>query len=245
MNDIIKKDDLRASIQSKIYVIRGQRVMLDFDLAAMYGVETRVLNQSVKRNIERFPEDFMFQLTKGEFDILKSQFVISKMTEIQVDENLISQNATSNIVKNQEDTFLISQIVTSKPVERRGGTQKRPYAFTENGVAMLSSVLRSPLAIQVNIGIMRAFTEFRKVATSLPNTTTDVAQLRKDFEELKLDIEDILHDQNDINESTRLQLEAIDAAILELQAEHRQKPKRKPIGFIQPKEEEEDLRRDF
>ena len=140
---------------------------------------------------------------------------------------------------------MISQIATSKPVERRGGTQKRPYAFTENGVAMLSSVLRSPLAIQVNIGIMRAFTEFRKVATSLSNTTTDVAQLRKDFEELKLDIEDILHDQNDINESTRLQLEAIDAAILELQAEHRQKPKRKPIGFIQPKEEEEDLRRDF
>ena len=97
MNDIIKREDLRAFIQSKIYVIRGQRVMLDFDLAAMYGVETRVLNQSVKRNIERFPEDFMFQLTKGEFDIWKSQ------------------NATSNIVKNQEDTFLISQIVISKP----------------------------------------------------------------------------------------------------------------------------------
>lgn len=222
MKDIVQKDDLRAFIQSKIYVIRGQRVMLDFDLAAMYGVETRVLNQSVKRNIERFPEDFMFQLTKGEFDIWKSQ------------------NATSNMAKNQEDTVLISQIVTSKPVERRGGTHKRPYAFTENGVAMLSSILRSPLAIQVNIGIMRAFTEFRKMATSLPNTTADVAQLRKDFEELKLDIEDILHDQNDINESTRLQLEAIDTAILELQVEHRQQPKRKPIGFIQPKEEEED-----
>ena len=73
MNDIIKKDDLRASIQSKIYVIRGQRVMLDFDLAAMYGVETRVLNQSVKRNIERFPEDFMFQLTKGEYEILTNE----------------------------------------------------------------------------------------------------------------------------------------------------------------------------
>ena len=89
---------------------------------------------------------------------------------------------------------------------------------------------------------MRAFTEFRKMATSLPNTTADVAQLRKDFEELKLDIEDILHDQNDINESTRLQLEAIDTAILELQVEHcqHQQPKRKPIGFIQPKEEEED-----
>ena len=244
MNDIIKREDLRAFIQSKIYVIRGQRVMLDFDLAAMYEVETRRLNEQVKRNIERFPEDFMFQLTKGEFDIWKSQNATSNIVKNQEDTFLISQIVTSNLTDNQQDGILISQIATSKPVERRGGTQKRPYAFTENGVAMLSSVLRSPLAIQVNIGIMRAFTEFRKVATSLPNTTTDVAQLRKDFEELKLDIEDILNDQNDINESTRLQLEAIDAAILELQAEHRQKPKRKPIGFIQPKEEEEDLRRD-
>ena len=187
------------TIQSKIYEIRGQRVMLDFDLAAMYGVETRRLNEQVKRNIERFPEDFMFQLTKGEFEILKSQ------------------------------------IATSKSKERRGGTQKLPYAFTENGVAMLSSVLRSPLAIQVNIGIMRAFTEFRKIATSLslPNTAADVAQLRKDFEDLKLDIEDILHDQNDINESTRQQIDAISTALAELQSkEPRQKPRRR-IGFIQ------------
>ena len=138
----------------------------------MYGVETRRLNEQVKRNIERFPEDFMFQLTKGEFEILKSQI------------------ATSNTTENQADGVLISQIATSKSKERRGGTQKLPYAFTENGVAMLSSVLRSPLAIQVNIGIMRAFTEFRKIATSLslPNTAADVAQLRKDFEDLKLDI---------------------------------------------------------
>ena len=127
-------------------------------------------------------------------------------------------------------------------MERRGGTQKLPYAFTENGVAMLSSVLRSPLAIQVNIGIMRAFTEFRKIAAtlSLPSQSADVGQLRKDFEELKLDIEDILHDQNDINESTRLQLDAISTALAELQADHRQQPKRKPIGFIQPKEDDND-----
>ena len=239
MNDIIKKDDLRASIQSKIYVIRGQRVMLDFDLAAMYGVETRVLNQSVKRNIERFPEDFMFQLTKGEFDILKSQIVISKKTDYQEDDNWKSQNVTSNLSDNQHDSVLISQNATSKPLERRGGTQKRPYAFTENGVAMLSSVLRSPLAIPVNIGIMRAFTEFRKIASSVPNTAADVAQLRKDFEELKLDIEDILHDQNDINESTRAQLQAIETTIAELQVEHRKRPKQRPIGFIQPKDDDD------
>ena len=207
MNDIIKNEDLLALVKSKIYTIRGQKVMLDFDLADMYGVETRVLNQSVKRNIERFPEDFMFQLTKGEFEILKSQFV------------------------------------TSKPIERRGGTQKLPYAFTEQGVAMLSSVLRSPLAIQVNIGIIRTFVEIRRVAAtlSLPNTAADVAQLRKDFEELKLDIENILHDQNDINESTHMQLEAISTALAELQASRSQNGtlnKRRPIGFIQPKDDE-------
>ena len=198
MKDIIKNDDLRAFIQSKIYEIRGQRVMLDFDLAAMYGVETRRLNEQVKRNIERFPEDFMFQLSKGEFDIWKSQIV------------------TSNMVENQEDIYLISQNATSKPVERRGGIQKRPYAFTE----------------------------FRKMAATLalPNTASDVAQLRKDFEELKLDIEDILRDQNDINESTRAQLEAIDTAIAELQVEHRKQAKHKPIGFVQPKEDEEETK---
>ena len=195
MNDI-------QTIQSMIYEIRGQRVMLDFDLAEMYGVETRRLNEQVKRNIERFPEDFMFQLTKGEHEILKSQI------------------ATSNSSENQNVAVSISQIATSKPKERRGGTQKRPYAFTENGVAMLSSVLRSPLAIQVNIGIMRAFTAFRHLAASLPKSdvTADVAQLRKDFEDLKLDIEDILHDQNDINEETRAQLDAISTALSELQS---------------------------
>jgi hypothetical protein len=189
--------------------------MLDFDLAAMYGVETRRLNEQVKRNIERFPEDFMFQLTKGELEILKSQIVTSNVADNQDDSNWKSQIATSNFVKM--------------------GLRKPPYAFTENGVAMLSSVLRSPLAIQVNIGIMRAFTEFRRMASTLalPNTAKDIAQLRKDFEDLKLDIEDILHDQNDINESTRMQLENITLALSELQAkEPKQKPRRR-IGFIQ------------
>ena len=224
MENNIQKEDLLALVKSKIYTIRGQKVMLDFDLAAMYGVETRTMNQAVKRNIERFPDDFMFQLTKGELMILKSQIATSNSTDIQ------------------SDRVLMSQSVISKPVEKRGGTQKLPYAFTENGVAMLSSVLKSTLAIQVNIGIMRAFTEFRKIATtlSLPSQPADLTQLRKDFEELKLDIEDILHDQNDINESTRAQLEAISTALAELQAEHRQQPKRKPIGFIQPKEDDND-----
>lgn len=195
--------------------------MLDFDLAQMYGVETRVLNQAVKRNIERFPEDFMFQLTKGEYKILKSQIVISNIRENEIVSTLTSQNV---ILKNG-----------------RGKHSKYiPYAFTEQGVAMLSSVLRSPLAIQVNISIIRVFVEIRRMTTSQAshNTAADVAQLRKDFEELKLDIEDILHDQNDINESTRTQLEAISTALAELQMEHRKQPKRRPIGFIQPKEDD-------
>ena len=219
------------AIQNKIYEIRGQRVMLDFDLAEMYGVETRALNQAVKRNIERFPEDFMFQLTKGESEILTKQI-------------LKSQETTANTENMSEENNLISQIVISRFLDKTeakqdtgwGGSRKLPYAFTENGVAMLSSVLRSPLAIQVNIGIMRAFTEFRKIAASLqiPDSATDVAQLRKDFEELKLDIEDILHDQNDINESTRIQLDAISTALAELQSKE-PKP-RKKIGFIQEEE---------
>ena len=195
------------SIRQKIYQIRGQRVMLDFDLASMYGVETRALNQAVKRNIERFPEDFMFHLTKGELEILRSQ--------ISTSDNWTSQIVTSNFAKM--------------------GLRNPPYAFTENGVAMLSSVLRSPLAIQVNIGIMRVFTEFRKIATSipLPDKTADIAQLRKDFEDLKLEIDDILHDQNDINESTRAQLDAISEALAELQAKEPRQKARRRIGFIQ------------
>ena len=98
---------------TEIYTIRGQKVMLDFDLAAMYGVKTGRLNEQVKRNIERFPEDFMFQLTKGELEILRSQIVISKMPENQVDGNMKSQNATSNLADNQHDSILISQIATS------------------------------------------------------------------------------------------------------------------------------------
>ena len=217
-------DELQI-IQSKIYVIRGQRVMLDRDLASMYGVETKVLNQAVKRNIERFPEDFMFQLTKGEYEILTSSI-------------LRSQIVTANIEDDKGDSNLRSQIVTAKEFTM---SRTLPYAFTEHGVAMLSSVLRSPLAIQVNIGIIRAFVEFRRLTKSLPTPTTyeDIAQLRKDFEELKLDIEDILHDQNDINESTRAQLDAISTALAELQANRPDNKPRRPIGFIKPKDDED------
>lgn len=197
-------------IQSKIYELRGQRVMLDFDLASLYQVETRVLNQAVKRNIERFPDDFMFQLTKGEWEILKSQIV------------------TANPIENEEVKTLPSQIVTAKSIAKQ---RFQPYAFTENGVAMLSSVLRSPLAIQVNIGIMRAFVAFRHLATQpLPDSN---AELRKEIQAIRDEMEEILADQNDINEMTSAQLDAISTALAELQSDKSRlaaKPRR-PIGF--------------
>lgn len=143
-------DRKNISIENLIHNIRGQKVMLDSDLAMLYGVETRALNQAVKRNIRRFPDDFMFQVTKEEWNALRSQFVTL--------EDLKSQNVISNLSENQQEGILISQFVTSKPIERRGGTQKLPHVFTRNGIGMLSSVLRSETAADVNIRIMRAFT---------------------------------------------------------------------------------------
>ena len=121
-----------SQIETMIFSLRGTQVMLDSDLATLYGVETRTLNQAVKRNLSRFPEDFMFRLTKTEFENLKSQFVTS----------------SGNNEENNPDSGW-------------GGTRKLPFAFTENGVAMLSGILRSPIAIEANIRIMRAFTSMR------------------------------------------------------------------------------------
>jgi ORF6N domain-containing protein len=131
------------SIQNRIYEIRAERVMLDFDLADLYEVETRILNQAVKRNIKRFPKDFMFQLTRKEWHDMSSQFV---MTSAQGVEN---NNVNS------------SQTVTAYPQKRP--RTALPYAFTEQGVAMLSGVLNSDKAINMNIAIMRAFVEIRKI----------------------------------------------------------------------------------
>ncbi|GAA4733032.1 ORF6N domain-containing protein [Flavisolibacter ginsenosidimutans] len=127
------------SIQNRIYEIRGERVMLDFDLAALYEVPTKALNQAVKRNIKRFPKDFMFQLTAAEW------------------KEVWSQSATTS----SEAGSLRSQIVTTSQSSRR--SDNTPYAFTEQGVAMLSGILNSDKAIAMNIAIMRAFVEIRKI----------------------------------------------------------------------------------
>lgn len=138
--------DKLVQIQDLIYEIRGCKVMLDSDLAMLYEVETRTLNQAVKRNIERFPVNFMFQLTQEEFRTLISQNVISKNSE-----------------------------------EKRGGRQKLPYAFTEQGVAMLSSVLRSKKAIQTNIQIMNTFVQIRNFVLEHKDLTRRFKELEQYF----------------------------------------------------------------
>lgn len=195
-------DELQ-NIQSKIYEIRGERVMLDRDIAALYNVETKVLNQAVKRNIKRFPEDFMFQLSKSEFQIWKSQIVTSNSDKM--------------------------------------GLRRPPYAFTEQGVAMLSGILNTEIAIETNIKIIRAFVALRRIV-SIPNNSERIRLIEKEIEYIKSEMEDTLEIQNDINESTRAQLDAISTALAELQSSRPQivtSNKRRPIGFIQPKDEED------
>ena len=190
------KDELLV-IQSKIYEIRGQKVMLDRDLAEMYGVLTKVLNQAVKRNPDRFPEDFMFQLTNEETQNWKSQIV------------------TTNSIKM--------------------GVRRNPNAFTELGVAMLSSVLNSKTAIQINMSIMRAFVTIRHIAFTPPKD--ELQELQNDVRQLKEYIEDVFTDYNDINEDTRIQLELINKTLAELQIQKKLFNKsRNPIGFVKPKQ---------
>ena len=143
-------------IEPLIRIIRGQQVLLDSDLAILYGVETKRLNEQVKRNIERFPDDFMFQLTKVELINLKSQIATSSAIENSPRSQIVTLNTENHSLRSQNAT-----------IDNRGRHAKYlPYAFTENGIAMLSSVLRSPIAIQVNIRIMRAFTAMRQFIAS-------------------------------------------------------------------------------
>ena len=185
-------------IQSKIYEIRGQKVMLDFDLAELYQVETRVLNQSVKRNIDRFPEDFMFQLAKDEWEDISSQFVMTS--------------------RNKRPKSAL------------------PLAFTEHGVVMLSSVLRSDIAIQISVLVVRAFVAMRQLIAN-PPIDDRVEQLENQIKNVKEYIEEAFADYNDINDDTRMQLELINQTLAELQAQKSiaDRP-RNPIGFIKPEE---------
>ena len=183
-----------AVIQNKIYEIRGQKVMIDRDLAEMYGVQTKALNQAVKRNIERFPEDFMFQLTTEETQNWKSQIV------------------TTNSIKM--------------------GLRRNPYAFTELGVAMLSSVLTSKIAIQVNIGIMRAFVAVRQYLLSANNPTQEIEDLKQRVKELEESSEDTLAAINALSEDTRKELDDIYLALTELAEKKKKLPNCNKIGYV-------------
>jgi len=183
-------------VQNKIHIIRNQRIMLDYDLAELYGVETKRLKEAVRRNIERFEgDDFMFQLSDNEIaELSRTQF------------------ATLNKTRGYNIKYA-------------------PFAFTELGVAMLSSVLNSKIAIEINRGVMRAFVAIRQSLISKP--AGEVAQLQTEFSELKAYIEDVFTDYNDINEDTRMQIELINQSLAELHTDRKinLKPRRK-IGFI-------------
>jgi hypothetical protein len=146
-------------IESRIFLIRGQKVMLDADLAELYGVETGALNRAVKRNIERFPEDFMFQLTSEEFADLRCQIGIS---------NMRSQIATSNNP-------------TATPAGR-GGRRHLPYAFTEHGAIMAASVLNSPRAVETSVQVVRAFVRLRQMLSSNAELSRKLATLEKKYD---------------------------------------------------------------
>ncbi|HEY7000526.1 MAG TPA: ORF6N domain-containing protein [Candidatus Udaeobacter sp.] len=153
---------LRVQVERCIYLIRGEKVMLDYDLAALYGVDTGALNRAVKRNRNRFPQDFMFQLDADEWEVLRCQIGIS---------NTDTRGKASD---------LRFQLGTSK--SRRGGRRYLPYAFTEQGVAMLSSVLRSQRAVQVNIAIMRTFVRLRELLLSNADLARKLDALEKKYD---------------------------------------------------------------
>lgn len=189
----------QLSLQSKIHTIRNVQVMLDYDLAALYEVSTKQLNLAVKRNSERFPDDFMFQLTLEEWNALRFQF------------------KTSNT---------------------RGGRRYAPYAFTEQGLAMLSGILNSPVAIQVNIAIMRTFVAIRQSIMPL-GSNSNMKQIENKIMVLEAVSEETLAALNDLSEDTRKEFDDIYIALSEMADKQKQitKPRRK-IGYIQDTEEE-------
>ena len=186
-----------AVIQNKIYEIRGQRVMLDFDLATLYQVETRVLKQAVRRNIERFPEDFMLQLSSEEANYL------------------INIGKSQNVI----------------PPDYNVGAAGM-FAFTEEGVAMLSGVLRSKSAVQANIAIMRAFVAMRNYITTTTTVTAELAEIRAKLALLERTDEDNAEAINDLSEDMRKELDNIYQAIAALSIKTPQARKQpRPIGY--------------
>ena len=194
-------DDL-IIVQNLIYEVRGKKVMLDSDLAKLYGIETRSLKQSVRRNIDRFPEDFMIVLELDEYNALISSR---------------------------------SQIVTLNKSKRGTNAKYKPFAFTELGVAMLSSVLNSETAIQANIGIMRAFVQVREYLLAASSVSAELKELRAKVDLLQLQQEENLGAVNDLSEDVRGEIDNLYLAIAELSTrlEEKKNEPRPKIGFQQ------------
>ena len=193
-------------IQNLIYEIRGKRVMLDFDLAKLYQLETKALKQAVRRNLDRFPDDFMFTLSQEEFNRL----II----------NIRSQFVTLEAGQGKYPKYA-------------------PFAFTELGVAMLSSVLKSDVAIQANIAIMRAFVQVREYLLAASSVSSELQELRAKVNLLQLQQEENLGAVNDLSEDVRQDIDNLYLAIAELSSrleEKKTEPKPK-IGFVIPKKE--------
>lgn len=186
-------NDAVVPVQNLIYEIRGKRVMLDFDLAKLYQVGTKALNQAVKRNIKRFPPDFMFQLLPEEVASMRSQFVTAPSRNV------------------------------SAP----------PYAFTEQGVAMLSGLLHSDVAIEANIAIMRAFVRVREYLSVASSLSAEIQALKARMDLLQLQQEENMGAINDLSEDVRQDIDSLCIAIAELASkiEEKKKEPRPKIGF--------------
>jgi ORF6N domain len=197
MTQIIPQPENLAKL---VFLVRGEKVMLDTDLADLYGVEARVLNQSVARNRNRFPDDFMFQLTTAEWAALRSQTVTTS--------NPRGGKSPETVTSSLPVAGLTSQIVMSNT---RGGRRTLPYAFTEQGVAMLSSVLRSQRAVEVNIAIMRTFVQLRRLMDSNRDLARRIEAMETRYDE---------------------QFSQVFDAIKQLIAENKTRKAKRPIGFL-------------
>lgn len=192
-------------IKNKIFEIRGFRVMLDYDLAELYQVETKNLKRAVRRNIERFPDDFMFEISKNEYDSLRCNF-----------------GTLENLGRGQHSKYL-------------------PFAFTEQGIAQLSSVLNSPLAIQVNISIIRTFVAIRNYLLQQSTMSNEIEKLWTHVKSLEQQTEENLKAVNDLNDDTQYTFDEIYIALSELAKKHTEinsKP-RKRVGYVQDEEKEQ------
>lgn len=217
-------------IHNKIYEIRGHKVMLDYEIAEMFEVLTKALNQAVKRNIERFPEDFMFQLTEKEWEMMRSQFV----TASEGNSSQIVTSSESSVLRSQNVTLdedvLKSQFVTSKSMRSQIATASKkrnisalPYAFTEHGVTMLASVLRSEKAVKVSIAVVRAFISLKQYISDRKNISKQINSIKDELSE-RIDEQDVQI------------IEIYQVLDKLIQEKEEQKPvEREPIGFKQTK----------